>query len=134
MAIHVVVHQRFGRAQVPQRPRRSTSASIEDLAARKLDCLETSWDVSLCPRLQFDPAYAREILHRKKFDRDSLNFDGRRSTWSTAGRPTRIALKLLGRLLCVIGIILSQHMHRRRLTAIHAVVHRRYCRGQVRLP
>ncbi|KAF7807871.1 uncharacterized protein G2W53_040032 [Senna tora] len=47
----------------------------------------------------------------KKLTHDSLIFDGRRSTWSTAGRPTRMALKLLGRLPCVIGIILTQHMH-----------------------
>ncbi|KAF7821666.1 uncharacterized protein G2W53_027121 [Senna tora] len=46
----------------------------------------------------------------KKLTYDELIFDGQRSTWSTAGRPTRIALKLLGRLPCVIGIILSEHM------------------------
>ncbi|KAF7821620.1 uncharacterized protein G2W53_027075 [Senna tora] len=130
------------------------------------DHLETSWEASLCHRDHFVRAYAREILHRKKFDRwvfdfialatdgdsrrrplkiwpraslialkllgrfpcdigfilpqhmhmrfciekklthDSLIFDGQRSTWQTAGRPTRISLKLLGRLPCVIGIIL----------------------------
>ncbi|KAF7800610.1 uncharacterized protein G2W53_044955 [Senna tora] len=47
----------------------------------------------------------------KKLTHDSLIFDGRRSTWSTAGLPTRMALKLLGRLPCVIGIILTHHMH-----------------------
>ncbi|KAF7821488.1 uncharacterized protein G2W53_026943 [Senna tora] len=203
--------------------RRSTSSSIEDLAARKSDCVETSCEVSMCHRLNFDPAYALEILHRKKVDprlinfcwtaihvvdrratdsyrletsweaslcyRDhfisdyareilhrkkvdpwvidfrasptygdprrrpskicprasqialkllgrfpcvigciltphmhmtfcihkkltpSLIFDGRRSTWSTTGQPTRIALNLLVRLPCVIGIFLSEHMH-----------------------
>ncbi|KAF7821481.1 uncharacterized protein G2W53_026936 [Senna tora] len=54
--------------------RQSTSSSIEDLAARKLDCLETSWEVSLCPRLQFDPAYALEILLRKKVDPRLIDF------------------------------------------------------------
>ncbi|KAF7821660.1 uncharacterized protein G2W53_027115 [Senna tora] len=159
---------------------RSTSSSIEDLAAGKSDCLETSWEFSLCHRLHFDPAYAREILHRKKLmhgvaDRrrstsssiddlatrkldcletssevslcqrlhltqhmhmrfciekelahDSFISDVRRSTWSTARRPTRIAMKLLGSLPCVIGIILSLHMHRCRPTVIHGVVHRRF--------
>ncbi|KAF7800371.1 uncharacterized protein G2W53_040061 [Senna tora] len=47
----------------------------------------------------------------KNLTHDSLIFDGRRSTWSTAGLPTRMALKLLGRLPCVIGIILTHHMH-----------------------
>ncbi|KAF7807835.1 uncharacterized protein G2W53_039996 [Senna tora] len=47
----------------------------------------------------------------RKLTHNSLIFDGRRSTWLVAGRPTRIALKLLGRLPCVIGIILTQHMH-----------------------
>ncbi|KAF7800425.1 uncharacterized protein G2W53_045174 [Senna tora] len=87
------------------------SSSIDDLAARKSDCLETSWEASLCHRLHLDPSYAREILHRKKFTHDSLILGGRRSTWSTAGRPTRMALKLLVRLPCVIGFILTHHMH-----------------------
>ncbi|KAF7807781.1 uncharacterized protein G2W53_039942 [Senna tora] len=47
----------------------------------------------------------------KKLTHDSLIFDGRRATWSTIGRSTRMALKLLGRLPCVIGIIFTRHMH-----------------------
>ncbi|KAF7800370.1 uncharacterized protein G2W53_045249 [Senna tora] len=54
--------------------RRSKSSSIEDLAARKSDCLETSWEVSLCHRLHFDPSHAREILPRKKFDPWVIDF------------------------------------------------------------
>ncbi|KAF7821644.1 uncharacterized protein G2W53_027099 [Senna tora] len=133
-------------------------SSIEDLAARKSNCLETSWEVSLCHMVHFDPAYAPVILHRKKVDprlidfgwtaihvvdrrpinpdrletssedslchsdhfiwayhmhlrfciekkltHDSLLLDGRRSTLSTARRPTRIAMKLLGTLPSVIA-------------------------------
>ncbi|KAF7807837.1 Protein TAR1 [Senna tora] len=81
-----------------------TAIHVVDRRATDSDGLETSW-------LHFDPSYAREILPRKKVYHDSLIFDGRRSTWSTAGRPTRMALKLLGRLPCVMGLILTQHMH-----------------------
>ncbi|KAF7821465.1 uncharacterized protein G2W53_026920 [Senna tora] len=116
---------------------RSTSSCIQELGARKSDCLETSWEVSLCHTLHFDPAYACEILHSKNVDPSVTYFlalptDGDpcrrpsniwlrgsrialkllgRPTWSTAGRPTRITFKLLGKLPCVIGIILSEHMH-----------------------
>ncbi|KAF7821621.1 uncharacterized protein G2W53_027076 [Senna tora] len=67
------------------------SLSIEDLAARKSDYLDSSLEVSLCHMLHFDPAHAPEILKRKKLTHDSLIFGGRRSTWLTVGRPTRIA-------------------------------------------
>ncbi|KAF7807777.1 Regulator of rDNA transcription protein 15 [Senna tora] len=85
--------------------RRSKSSSIEDLAARKSDCLETSWEAS------FDPSHAREILPRKKFDPWVIDFGWTAIPVVDTGRPTRMALKLLGRLPCVIGIILTQHMH-----------------------
>ncbi|KAF7801103.1 uncharacterized protein G2W53_045182 [Senna tora] len=50
------------------------SSSIDDLAARKSDCLETSWEASLCHRLHLDPSYAREILHRKKVHPRLIDF------------------------------------------------------------
>ncbi|KAF7821469.1 uncharacterized protein G2W53_026924 [Senna tora] len=53
---------------------RSRSSSIKDFAARKSDCLETSWEVSLCHRLHFDPAHAREILQSKKVDPRLIDF------------------------------------------------------------
>ncbi|KAF7807792.1 uncharacterized protein G2W53_039953 [Senna tora] len=97
-----------------------TTIHVVDHRATDSDGLETSWEASLCHRLHFDPSHARIILTHhmhvrfcleKNLTHDSLIFDGRRSTRSTAGRPTRMALKLLGRLPCVMGIILTQHLH-----------------------
>ncbi|KAF7807897.1 uncharacterized protein G2W53_040058 [Senna tora] len=90
-----------------------TAIPVVDHRATDSDGLETSWEASLCHRDHFDSAYAREILPRKKVDPWVIDLGGRRSTRSTAGRPTRMALKLLGRLPCVIGINLTQHMHLR---------------------
>ncbi|KAF7821671.1 uncharacterized protein G2W53_027126 [Senna tora] len=79
---------------------------------------ETSWEASLWNRDHFDSAYAREILHRKEVDLWVINFlasssedDPRRRPSKIWSRPSRIALKLLGRIPYVIGFILTQHMH-----------------------
>ncbi|KAF7800873.1 uncharacterized protein G2W53_044622 [Senna tora] len=53
----------------------------------------------------------RRFCLEKKLTHNSMSFVGRRFTRSTAGRPTRMALKLLGRPPYVIGIILTPHMH-----------------------
>ncbi|KAF7807769.1 Regulator of rDNA transcription protein 15 [Senna tora] len=85
------------------------------------DCLETSCEAceaSFCHRLHFDPAYAREILSRKKVYPCVIDFctaptvgDPRRRPSRIWPRPGRIALELLVGLPLIIGFILTRHMH-----------------------
>ncbi|KAF7807899.1 hypothetical protein G2W53_040060 [Senna tora] len=68
--------------------------------------------------LHFDPAYAREILSRKKVYPCVIDFctaptvgDPRRRPSRIWPRPGRIALELLVGLPLIIGFILTRHMH-----------------------
>ncbi|KAF7807894.1 uncharacterized protein G2W53_040055 [Senna tora] len=64
----------------------------QGLAATMSDCLETSCEAceaSFCHRLHFDPAYAREILSRKKVYPCVIDF----CTAPTVGRSTSSTVK-----------------------------------------
>ncbi|KAF7807854.1 uncharacterized protein G2W53_040015 [Senna tora] len=67
------------------------------------DCLETSCEASFCHRLHFDPAYAREILSRKKVYPCVIDF----CTAPTVGDPRRRPSRIWPRP----GFILTRHMH-----------------------
>ncbi|KAF7800875.1 Regulator of rDNA transcription protein 15 [Senna tora] len=96
MAIQVVVHRRFGHG-----------SRIALTLLGRFPCV-----IGFILTQHMHMRFCLE----KKLTHNSLILDGRGSTRSTTGRPTRMALKLLRRLPCVIGIILTRHMH-----AIHAV-------------